>query len=297
MALVVGEEYRKSAYFPRGAAIASGDRIGAAPLRVGIVNIMPKAETYERYPLAAMARSSVVVEPIFLRLREHRSKSSDAEHIDRFYRYFDQAASDKGFDALIVTGAPVEEIDFEDVRYWRELSGVFDWARREAFSTLGVCWAAMAQAYLAGVEKVVYPTKLFGVFESERVAEDHPIMAGESDRFRSPQSRHAGFDPATFERAVSEGGIITLAVSSEAGPTIFESADGKFLSHIGHPEYEPERLVEEYRRDKAKGRSDVGEPANFDVEAPVNDWRAHGTVFYDSWLREIERRKAASGKG
>jgi homoserine O-succinyltransferase len=244
-----------------------------------------------------MARSAVHAEPIFLRLREHQSKSSDARHVERFYRYFDEAASDKGLDALIVTGAPVEEIDFEDVRYWRELSDIFDWARREAFSTLGVCWAAMALAYLAGVEKVVYPSKLFGVFESERLDERHPIMAGESDRFRCPQSRHAGFDPATFERAVAAGKIKPLAVSSVAGPTIFESADGKFLSHIGHPEYEPERLVEEYYRDKKKGRGDVGEPANFDVEAPVNDWRAHGTVFYDAWLREIERRKAASDKG
>jgi len=256
-------------------------------LRIAVLNIMPKAEDYEFNLLYPLGRSIIQIKPIWIRLRTHAYKSSDLKHINNFYMLFDDAIKKYYIDGLIVTGAPVEDIPFEKVNYWTELKEILEYARSNIANTLGICWGGLAIAKLLGIEKINYPKKLFGVFASRNLNRNHPITGDMDDIFYCPQSRHAGIKDDQLEEAARTGKVNLLAYSEKAGYFIFESSDGKFLIHLGHPEYNSSRLIEEYERDMRRKMSNVNAPENFDLKNPVNCWRSHRNEFFTQWIKYI----------
>jgi homoserine O-succinyltransferase/O-acetyltransferase len=255
-------------------------------LRIGILNIMPKAETYEFSLLHPLGRSVLQIEPIWIRLKTHEYNSSDQIHLEKIYMTFEDAA-EMHLDGLIVTGAPVEEIPFEQVSYWEEIKRILKYARNNIASTLGICWGGLAIGKFLGMEKVVFEKKLFGVFQMTNLDRSHPITGELDDIFWCAQSRHSGIPDEIMELERDKGSIHLLAHSKETGYGIFESADQRFIVHLGHPEYEPRRLVEEYIRDQRQGKNDVEKPKNFDVENPANTWRGHRSEFFSQWIKYI----------
>jgi homoserine O-succinyltransferase/O-acetyltransferase len=256
-------------------------------LRIGILNIMPQAERYELSLLYPLGRSVLQIEPVWIRLETHAYASTDQSHLDKLYVTFEDAVARRKLDGLIVTGAPVEEIPFEQVTYWREILRILRYAQRNVASTLGLCWGALAIAKFLGMEKVNYPRKLFGVFETVNLDRANRITGDLDDVFWCPQSRHSGIPDKVLEEQRDKGLIHLLAYSKDAGYVIFESADQRFLMHLGHLEYEPGRLIDEYRRDMSAGRNDVEPPKNVNVDAPVNVWRAHGNEFFSQWIKFV----------
>jgi homoserine O-succinyltransferase/O-acetyltransferase len=256
-------------------------------LRIGILNIMPQAETYEFSLLYPLGRSVLQIEPIWIRLESHKYASTDQSHLEKLYVTFEEAVERDHLDGLIVTGAPVEEIPFEQVTYWEEILRILRYAQRNIASTLGLCWGALALAKFLGIEKTVLPGKVFGVFETRNLNRDHRITGDMDDVFCCPQSRHSGIPDEVLERERNAGRINLLAHAKGTGYIIFESADQRFLMHLGHLEYEPERLVEEYNRDMKLGRNDVDKPRNFDLDNPINTWRAHRNEFFSQWIKFV----------
>jgi homoserine O-succinyltransferase len=257
-------------------------------LRIGILNIMPKAETYEFSLLHPLGRSIMQIEPVWIKLKTHKYNSSDQDHLDRMYVTFEEAVSGKAhLDGLILTGAPVEEIPFEEVIYWEEVKRILKYARHNIASTVGICWGGLALAKFLNIDKVVYPKKIFGVYETINLDREHPITGEMDDVFWCAQSRHAGIPDDLLELERDKGNIHLLAQCKDESYLIFESTDQRFLIHLGHPEYEPRRLIEEYLRDKNKGRSDVEPPKNLDLENPVNTWRSHRTEFFSQWIKYV----------
>ena len=257
------------------------------PLRIGILNVMPRAESYEFNLLFPLGRSIIQIEPVWIRLKDHSYSSSNLSHLDNYYVSFREAVRERGFDGLLVTGAPVEEKEFEDIHYWSEFSEILAYARENVVSTLGICWGGLALARQLGINKVVYEKKIFGVFEGRNLDREHPVTGELDDLFFCPQSRHAGIPDEVLEARRDAGELRLLAHADQAGYFIFESADRRFLMHLGHPEYETGRLVEEYERDRAAGRTDVAPPANLDPAHPVNRWRSHSVEFFLQWLKDV----------
>lgn len=257
------------------------------PLRIGVLNIMPKAEEYEYSLLIPLGRSIIQIDPIWIRLKSHGYKSSSAEHLEHFYVSFEDAIRNKHLDGLILTGAPVEEMPFEEVSYWKEVVKILDYAKENIASTMGICWGGLALAKYLGIEKMNYREKLFGVFKTKNLDRDNPITGDLDDYFWTPQSRHAGIDDKVLFQAQQEGKVNLLAYSEDTGYTVFESPDHKFISHLGHPEYRTNRLVDEYIRDRDKGRSDVVRPRNLDINRPINTWRSHSFEFFDRWIKYV----------
>lgn len=256
-------------------------------LRVGIINLMPQAENYELNLLLPLGKTQFSIEPVWIRLQQHDYQSSDRRHLAEHYLTFDAAIGRNYLDGLILTGAPVEEIDFREVHYWGELQQILNFAQDNITSTIGLCWGAMALAYVAGIEKINFPKKLFGVFLARNLDRTHRLMSDTDDLFWCPQSRHAGYADQTLERASEEGKINLLAHSEEAGYIVFETKDRRFLMHLGHPEYNSRRLVEESLRDGALRRADVWPPKNFNPARPVNCWRGHRAAFFSRWANSV----------
>jgi homoserine O-succinyltransferase/O-acetyltransferase len=262
------------------------NRADIRPLRIGILNIMPKGETYEPYLLFPLSRTIIQIEPVWIRLHTHKYKTTDQSHLELNYDYFEDTIARTNFDGLVITGAPVEEIPYEQVTYWSECVQILEYARKNITSTLGICWGGLALAKLLGIEKEMYSQKIFGIFETHNLERAHPITGEMDDIFWCPQSRHSGIADATMETERERGNLNLLAYTNTGGGyTIFESADRRYLMHLGHPEYEAQRLVEEYRRDVALGRKDVPPPANVDIDRPLNRWRSHGLEFFAQWVR------------
>jgi homoserine O-succinyltransferase len=261
-------------------------RADIRPLRIGILNIMPKGETYEPYLLFPLSRTIIQIEPVWIRLHTHKYKTTDQSHLELNYDYFEDTIARSNFDGLVITGAPVEEIPYEQVTYWSECVQILQYARKNITSTLGICWGGLALAKLLGIEKEMYPQKKFGIFETHNLERSHPITGEMDDIFWCPQSRHSGIADATMEAERKKGTLNLLAYKKHGGGyTIFESVDRRYLMHLGHPEYEAQRLVEEYKRDVSLGRKDVPPPANVDVDRPLNRWRSHGLEFFAQWVR------------
>ena len=252
------------------------------PLRIGILNIMPLGEKYEFNILHPLGLSVLQLEPIWIRLESHNYKSWEPKHVDDIYVTYEEAMRDQPLDGLILTGAPVETIDYEDVYYWEEIKTILSDARKNIPSTLGLCWAGFVMAYLEGVKKLNYDHKLFGVFELKNLAPDHPIMGELDDVFFCPQSRHAGMPDEAMEEASESGRLKLLAYGPEAGYSIFSTTDDRFIAHTGHPEYNATRLAEEAKRDH--GNPEVPAPANFDFNNPLNRWRSHRNIFFAQWV-------------
>ena len=256
-------------------------------LRIGILNIMPRADTYEFSLLHPLGRSVMQIEPIWIKLDTHNYSSTNQMHLEKLYISFKEAVDKQRLDGLIVTGAPVEEIPFEEVSYWNEIKRILRYARKNIPSTLGICWGGLALAKYLGIDKMISDRKIFGVFSNKNLDRTHPITGEMDDCFDCAQSRHAGITDEILENEQLKGTIHLLAHSNDIGYTIFESSDQRFLVHLGHPEYEPERLVEEYQRDRKEGRGDVAPPANMDLESPKNTWRSHRTEFFSQWIKYI----------
>ncbi|MCE9614782.1 MAG: homoserine O-succinyltransferase [Lentisphaerae bacterium] len=257
------------------------------PLRVGILNIMPEAEKYEFNLLFPLGRSILQIIPVWIRLKTHAYRSSGRQHLGRYYVPFDQAVSEGRLDGLIVTGAPVEELPYAEVRYWEEVCSILKAARQNVASTLGICWGGLALAKFIGIDKFTYTRKVFGLYATRNLVPGHPITGGMDDVFLSPQSRHAGIQDAALEAAARRGKVRLLAHSGDAGYTIFETRDHRFVMHLGHHEYNARRLIAEYERDFLKGRKDVAPPKGLDLRNPDNCWRANRNEFFGAWIRYV----------
>ena len=261
---------------------AQAKRQDIRPLRIGILNIMPLGEKYEFNILHPLGLSVLQLEPVWIRLESHSYKSWEPKHVADIYVTYKEAMRDQSLDGLILTGAPVETVDFEDVYYWEEIKTILSDARKNIPSTLGLCWAGFVMAYLEGVKKINYDHKLFGVFELKNLAPDHPIMGELDDVFFCPQSRQAGMPDEAMEEASESGRLKLLAYGPEAGYSIFSTTDERFIAHTGHPEYNATRLAEEAKRDH--GNPEVPAPANFDFNNPLNLWRSHRNTFFAQWV-------------
>jgi homoserine O-succinyltransferase/O-acetyltransferase len=271
-----------------------GTSAAQRPLRVGVINIMPRAETYEANLLRPLARASSLVSPVWIRLQSHVYGSSDVQHIARRYVTYEQASSVAPLDGLILTGAPVEELPFEDVHYWAELDAILRHARRHVSSTLGLCWGGLALANQLELDKHRFPKKLFGVYQNRNLAPNAGVLGDSDDLFWCAHSRHSGISDEVLEGAARDGRVTLLSHARDTGYSIFESTDGRYLMHLGHPEYDARRLAFEWERDQSLGRTDVEPPRNFDPRIPTNVWRSHRATFFSQWLQALREphRKA-----
>ncbi len=252
------------------------------PLRIGILNIMPLGKMYEFNLLHPLGLSPLQIEPIWIRLRSHEYKTWDLDHLDKLYLTWEQAMNPKSLDGLIITGAPVEHLPFELVAYWDEIVDLINEAKVKCASTLGLCWAGFALAYLAGVQKTNFKRKLFGVFPMRSLVPGHALMGTQDDEFFCPQSRHAGLPDSEMEAAQRQGRLRLLAHGEKVGYTIFETPDQRQLMHLGHPEYNTGRIIREIERDKVRG--DVPPPENFNQQDPQTSWRSHRNLLFQQWL-------------
>jgi homoserine O-succinyltransferase len=255
------------------------------PLRVAILNLMPTKIATETQLLRLLSNSALQVEVTLLHTATHDSKNTDADHLLNHYLTFNEIRNEK-FDGLIVTGAPVEQMPFEEVDYWKELSQVFDWAETNVESTFYICWGAQAGLHHRyGVPKYDLPQKMFGVFEHRVLSRTENLLRGFDDVFYAPHSRHTEIRRADIEKV---GDVQILAESDEAGVYIVGSKDGRHLFITGHSEYDPFTLKGEYDRDVNKGLP-IHIPKNYypdndPKQTPTVRWRGHANLLYSNWL-------------
>ncbi len=257
------------------------------PLRIGILNIMPNVKTYEFNLLYPLGKSIIQIDPVWIKLNTHQYNSSSKQHLNDLYMTFADAIKEKHLDGLILTGAPVEEYNFEDVKYWPEVARILKYARKNIASTLGICWGGMALAFMLGIEKISLDKKVFGVYRTKNLQRGHRVTGDLDDHFNCPQSRHAGYRDEDLEQAEKDGTINLLAYNKDSSYTIFESCDGRYIMHLGHPEYNSGRLVEETIRDRDNERADVDDPKNFNIDNPENCWRSHRNEFFSQWIKNV----------
>lgn len=257
------------------------------PLSIGLLNLMPNKEETELELLRLISNTPLQVEITLLQTASYKATHTAEEHLREFYLTFDEAVrSGKKFDGLIVTGAPVEQMDFRDVKYWDEVVRIMDWAEHNVYSTLYICWGAIAAMYyFYGVNKVALPVKLSGVYRHRSLNRSNPIVRNFDEYFNAPHSRHSGIDEAAARKIKD---LDILAESDEAG--IYLAAD-KNLRNVyvfGHGEYDSDTLHNEYMRDKASGKS-IRMPEHYyrgGVEGalPAMTWRAHESLLMSNWL-------------
>lgn len=255
------------------------------PLRIAILNLMPLKITTETDIVRLLSNSPLQLELTFMKLSSHTPKNTSMEHMAAFYTYFEDMRSQK-YDGLIVTGAPVEQMDFEEVTYWKELTSIFDWARTHVTSTLFICWAAQAGLhYYYGIPKYPLEKKMFGVFRHYKSEPLHPIFRGFDDVFYVPHSRHTEVRKADIE-ACKE--LTLLSESNESGVYMVVAGAGREFFVTGHSEYSPYTLDFEYKRDLSKGLP-IEVPRNYYKEdCPEKGvevcWRAHANLLFMNWL-------------
>ena len=254
-------------------------------LRIAILNIMPLKEATETHILRLLTNTPLQVEIQFIRPRGHEAKNTPHQHLEYFYKTFEEVSHQK-FDGLIITGAPVEHLSFEEVNYWEEIREILDWSVHNVTSALLICWAAQAGLYhFHGIPKHPLPSKMFGNFDHTVNNRRSPIARGFDDIFPAPHSRHTEVRRSDIEK-VEELEIISE--SQEAGVYIVVSRDGKRVYVTGHSEYDPDTLRNEYERDKAKGL-DIAVPENYfpgddPTKAPLVNWRSHANLLFLNWL-------------
>ena len=255
------------------------------PLRIAIVNLMPTKMATETQLLRLLGNSPLQVEITLLRMASHDPRNTAQAHLDAFYTTFDEARESK-FDGLIITGAPIETLPFEEVDYWPDLCTIMDWSRDHVFSTMHVCWGAQAGLYHHhGVAKYPLAAKMFGVFPHRVLDPRNRVLIGFDEVFPAPHSRHTETRAADVEAVA---GLRLLAVSDEAGVYLAASADGRQLFVTGHPEYERDTLKLEYDRDVRRGLR-IPVPRNYypgddPAQPPQVTWRSHAYLLYANWL-------------
>ena len=255
------------------------------PLKIAVLNLMPTKITTETQLIRLLSNSSLQIELTLLQTATHQSRHTSAEHIESFYKNFDDI-KDENFDGLIITGAPVENLDFTEVNYWDELCGIMDWSKTHVFSTLHICWAAQAGLYHHfGVEKHPLPHKMFGVFRHYAINPNHPILRGFDEEFLAPHSRHT----EVREEDIAKVPELELVAKSDiAGPYIISARNSRMLFVTGHSEYDYDTLSKEYFRDVDKGL-DIQIPYNYfpdddPSKRPRNLWRGHANLLFSNWL-------------
>ena len=254
------------------------------PLEIAILNLMPTKIVTETQLMRLLSNSPLQIRITLLSTESYVGKNTPVDHLDRFYKTFSEV-KDRKFDGLIVTGAPVEDLPFEDVKYWDELKEVFEFAKKRVTSTIFICWGAQAALYYYyGIDKYPLDKKLFGIFKHRKVSKYEPLLKGTDDRFFMPHSRHTSIKEKDV-RACKD--LQILAVSKDAGPSIIRSKDNKFIFILGHAEYDRDTLEKEYLRDKEKGLP-IEPPANYYVEDGSGEikmcWSSTANLIYMNWL-------------
>ena len=255
------------------------------PLKIAIVNLMPTKETTETQILRLLGNTPLQIDISLIRMENHESKNTHADYLNKFYIPSSKLFKQK-FDGMIIIGAPVEQIPFEDVDYWKELCSIMDYAKENVFSTLYVCWGSMAGLYHHyGVPKYPLEKKMSGIFMNERSTENEPLLRGFDDTFPIPQSRHTTIKK---EDIIKVPELEILAESAEAGVTIVKSKDNRQIFMTGHLEYDTMTLAEEFYRDTDKGMK-VPLPKNYFPtnnvnRMPTSYWRSTAHLFYTNWL-------------
>ncbi|MBQ7387805.1 MAG: homoserine O-succinyltransferase [Paludibacteraceae bacterium] len=255
------------------------------PLKVVILNLMPIKITTETDLIRLLSNTPLQIEIDFLKIKNHTSKNTPIEHLKAFYKPFDQIA-ENNYDGMIITGAPVEQMEFEEVNYWDELTTIFDWAKTHVTSTLFICWAAQAGLYhYYGIPKHQLREKMFGVFAHKPLEPLYPIFRGFDDVFYVPHSRHTEIRRTDIEQNT---GLKILSESEEAGVHIVMARNGREFFITGHSEYAPLTLDEEYKRDLAKGLP-IQQPKNYYIDndpnkGPLVTWRSHANLLFSNWL-------------
>jgi homoserine O-succinyltransferase len=258
------------------------------PLRIALLNLMPKKIQTENQFARLIGATPLQIEFSLIRMSEHQTRNTAAEHMEEFYKPFSEVRDEK-FDGLIITGAPIEHLPFHDVTYWDELTQVFDWTQTHVHSTFGVCWGGMAMInYFHGVEKHLLDQKLFGCLRHHTTAAGSPYLRGFSDDCVIPVSRWTEMRQAEIDAVA---GLKTLITSTEAGPALVEDAAHRALYIFNHFEYDTGTLKQEHDRDIANG-TPINVPVNYypgddPSQAPQNRWRSHAHLLYGNWINEI----------
>jgi homoserine O-succinyltransferase/O-acetyltransferase len=258
------------------------------PLKIGLLNLMPKKIQTENQFARLIGATPLQIDLHLIRMSEHQTKNTAAAHMATFYRPF-QEVKDEKFDGLIITGAPIEHLPFEEVTYWSELQEVMDWTQGNVQSTFGVCWGGMAMInHFHGVRKHMLPAKAFGCFRHRNLAPTSPYLRGFSDDFVIPVSRWTEMKQGEIDAAT---GLQTLLGSDEVGPCLVEDSAHRALYIFNHFEYDSDTLKQEYDRDVAAS-TPINVPLNYYPDdnpamPPLNRWRSHAHLLYGNWINEI----------
>lgn len=261
-------------------------------LKILLLNLMPTKQATETQLIRMLSSAGISCELYLMNTVTYVSKNTDSEYLQRFYHGFDYYKEDY-FDGLIITGAPVEQLDFEQVLYWEELSEIFKWAETHVSSVYTICWGAQAALYAYyGIPKYPLPKKMFGIFEHEVLDKTNPLVTGLEFPFYSPQSRHAEVKKADIIKIPE---LSLVAVSDIAGVHMVTSKDLRLVCVTGHPEYDADTLAKEYFRDVEKG-DDIDCPANYfpdnnPINAPVLNWRENAKILYGNWVKLLAKKK------
>ncbi len=258
------------------------------PLRIGLLNLMPKKIQTENQFARLIGATPLQIELHLIRMSEHKTRNTAAEHMAEFYRPFREVEEER-YDGLIITGAPIEHLEFEEVDYWDELRRVMDWSQTNVHSTFGVCWGGMAMInHFHGVKKHMLDAKAFGCFRHANLAPASPYLRGFSDDCVIPVSRWTEMRQPEIDAAE---GLTTLLGSDEVGPCLVEDPKHRALYIFNHFEYDSDTLKQEYDRDVAAG-APIGVPCNYYPDDnpsvdPLNRWRSHAHLLYGNWINEI----------
>lgn len=255
------------------------------PLNIIILNLMPEKEKTELQLLRLLGNTPLQVNISFLRMATHQSKNVDKSHLDTFYETFEEV-KDRRFDGMIITGAPIEHLAFEDVNYWEELTEVMDWAKSNVTSVLHICWGAQAALYYHyGIGKFELPKKICGIYKHHIADPTIKLVRGFDELFQAPHSRYTSVSEEAIE---NDPRLELLSASDDVGAFVIMSNDLKHIMITGHLEYDATTLAEEYGRDLEKGL-DVDIPENYfpnddASERPPNTWRSHTHLLFSNWL-------------
>jgi homoserine O-succinyltransferase/O-acetyltransferase len=258
------------------------------PLQIGLVNLMPKKVQTETQFARLVGATPLQIELTLIRMTDHQPKNTAMRHLEAFYQTFAEARLRK-FDGIIITGAPVEHLQYEDVSYWDELRELFDWTQSNVHHTVGVCWGGMAMLYhFHGVPKHMLPGKAFGCFRHRTVEPTSPFLRGFSDSFNVPVSRWTELRTEDLEL---NRDLQILIYSDDVGPCLVDDPDHRTLVMVNHLEYDSTTLKEEYHRDLARGGL-ISVPINYfpdddPTRTPENRWRSHGQLLYGNWINYI----------
>ena len=255
------------------------------PLEIVLLNLMPTKIVTETQLSRMLGNTPLQVHLELMMVSGHKPKNTPVEHLLAFYKTFEEL-KDRKFDGMVITGAPVEHLDFEDVNYWQELCQIMEWSKTNVHSTFHICWGAQAGLYYHyGIQKKQLPEKLFGVFPHHADYKRSILLRGFDDEFMVPHSRHTTVERSDIEKVPE---LKILASSEEAGVYIVTNKEGRQIFVTGHSEYDPDTLEKEYLRDKNQGLP-IHVPVNYypnddDTKAPIVRWRGHGNLLYSNWL-------------